>query len=92
MYLPLLGLAVPNGTEDTMGFLGGLFGRSSDRDVGTKDRCMECGMTGGGHTDWCSNATVEAPRPSAEAVEAVEIPPAAVPTHHSSRMSPLNGE
>lgn len=35
-----------------MGLLGSLFGRSKDRRPST-DRCMECGMTGGEHTDWC---------------------------------------
>ena len=46
-----------------MGFLGGLFGRSRDSDSITKDRCAECGMTKGVHTDWCSvGAKARAPR------------------------------
>jgi len=36
-----------------MGLLGGLFGRTKDRRSPATDRCMECGMTGGDHTDWC---------------------------------------
>jgi hypothetical protein len=58
-----------------MGFLGGLFRRSSDREVGMEDRCTECGMTGGGHTDWCSHGAAAAAPPSSEAVESAEIPP-----------------
>lgn len=37
-----------------MGILGGLFGRSSARKGTDPDRCMECGMTRGSHTDWCT--------------------------------------
>ena len=44
-----------------MGFLGGLFGRSRDREAVAKDRCMECGMTKGVHTDWCPAAADAAP-------------------------------
>ena len=36
-----------------MGLLGGLFGGSDEEKGATADRCMECGMTGGEHTDWC---------------------------------------
>ena len=43
-----------------MGFLGGLFGRSGDHEDGTKDRCVECGMVGGGHTGWCSASAAKA--------------------------------
>ena len=39
-----------------MGLLRGLFGRSRDRSVAV-DRCAECGMTEGGHTDWCTSAS-----------------------------------
>ena len=36
-----------------MGFFKGRFGRSH-RPKGTDSgRCMECGMTGDSHTDWC---------------------------------------
>ena len=47
-----------------MGFLGGLFGRSRDRSDVAKDRCMDCGMTDGEHTDWCTSAQKTA-KPSA---------------------------
>ena len=36
-----------------MGILGGLFGRSGSRKGTDPNRCMECGMTAGSHTDWC---------------------------------------
>jgi hypothetical protein len=36
-----------------MGLLGGLFGRSKERRTAATDRCMECGMTGDAHTEWC---------------------------------------
>ena len=65
-----------------MGFLGGLFGRSRDRKGVAKDRCMECGMTDGTHTDWCPGAADAAAAPTAEAAapektpeEAGEAPP-----------------
>lgn len=39
----------------------GLFGRfsrkSGDREGEGAHRCMECGMTGGEHTDWCPIAS-----------------------------------
>lgn len=35
-----------------MGLLGRLFGKSDGRDTAA-DRCNECGMTGGRHTEWC---------------------------------------
>ena len=60
-----------------MGFLGGLFGRSSDRKAATTDRCMECGMTGGSHTGWCPTAAAEgAPPPTPEAPAPSEAPSA----------------
>ncbi len=37
-----------------MGILGGLFGRSSAGKGTDPSRCMECGMTSGSHTDWCT--------------------------------------
>jgi hypothetical protein len=46
-----------------MGFLGGLFGRSRDRHEVVKDRCMECGMTKGVHTDWCTASAQAAAAP-----------------------------
>jgi len=49
-----------------MGFLGGLFGRSNDRKRVVTDRCMECGMTEGTHTNWCSASARTAATPSAE--------------------------
>jgi hypothetical protein len=33
-----------------MGVLGNLFGKKEPQ---SRDRCMECGMTEGRHTDWC---------------------------------------
>jgi hypothetical protein len=48
-----------------MGFLGGLFGRSSDRKSVATDRCMECGMTKGSHTEWCPGAAKAAAAPEA---------------------------
>ena len=48
-----------------MGFLGGLFGRSSDRKNVATDRCMECGMTKGSHTEWCPGAAKAAAAPEA---------------------------
>lgn len=35
-----------------MGLIGKLFG-GSDESTDAADRCNECGMTGGRHTDWC---------------------------------------
>lgn len=65
-----------------MGFLGGLFGRSGDHKHVATDRCMECGMTDGIHTDWCSAAAdvAAASAPQAAAPEttpeqAGETPP-----------------
>ena len=54
-----------------MGFLGGLFARSSDPKDAAKDRCMECGMTEGTHTEWCPGAAdaAAAPPPKAPAPE-----------------------
>ena len=60
-------LVVIHGREATMGFLGGLFGRSADRKIGAKDRCNECGMTEGTHTGWCSDAAAEASPPAKDA-------------------------
>ena len=53
-----------------MGMLDGLFGRSRDRKAIAKDRCMECGMEGSAHTDWC-------PAGEDRAAPAVEITPPA---------------
>jgi len=36
-----------------MGLFGRMFRRSGERTREDDDRCMECGMTGGNHTDWC---------------------------------------
>ena len=65
-----------------MGFLGGLLGRSGDRKHVATNRCMECGMTEGTHTDWCSASAdvAAAPAPGAPAPEtppeqASEAPP-----------------
>ncbi len=65
-----------------MGFLGGLFGRSSDRKKVATDRCMECGMTKGTHTEWCPGAADAAAAPMPEskashetAEETGEAPP-----------------
>ena len=69
-----------------MGFLAGLFGRSRDRKHVATDRCMECGMTEGIHTDWCSasadvaaasapRAPAQPPTPEATAEPASEAPP-----------------
>ncbi len=48
----------------------GLFGRFSrkgrERSGDTGPRCMECGMTGGDHTDWCPAADAEEPRVAAD--------------------------
>ena len=54
-----------------MGFLAGLFGRSGDRKHVATDRCMECGMTEGTHTDWCSASAdvASAPAPQTPAPE-----------------------
>lgn len=60
-----------------MGFLSGLFGRSRDRQPVATDRCMDCGTTDGGHTDWCPSARTTAPRdtpPPAVPPEAVQEP------------------
>ena len=64
-----------------MGFLGGLFGRSSDSKGVATDRCMECGMTEGTHTEWCPGAAdapaappLEAPAPEATPEDAGEAP------------------
>lgn len=46
-----------------MGFLDGMFGRSSDRKATATGRCMECGMAEGAHTDWCPGAATDAPAP-----------------------------
>ncbi len=58
-----------------MGILEGLFGRSSARKGTDPNRCMECGMTGGSHTDWCpvvgaEAAEVTSPTPSNDPTEA----------------------
>ena len=65
-----------------MGFLGGLFGRSGDRKHAATDRCMECGMTEGTHTGWCSDSadvaaspTPQPPAPETTSGEASEAPP-----------------
>lgn len=39
-----------------MGLLGRLFGKSEEKDAAV-DRCNDCGMAGGRHTDWCPLAT-----------------------------------
>ncbi len=43
----------------------GLFGRfsrkSGERRLEGSGRCMECGMTGGQHTDWCPAVPHEEP-------------------------------
>ena len=36
-----------------MGLFERIFRRSGERKREDGDRCMECGMTGGKHTDWC---------------------------------------
>ena len=53
-----------------MGFLDGIFGRSSDRKAPATDRCMECGMAEGTHTDWCPGAAAHAPAPDAPEMDA----------------------
>lgn len=65
-----------------MGFLGGLFGRSGDRKDVATDRCMQCGMTKGAHTEWCPGAPDVAAAPAPEsktpeetAEETGETPP-----------------
>lgn len=55
----------------------GLFGLFEKREPEAKDRCNECGMTGGRHTDWCPAATtdsddVERPPSGASPPEATE--------------------
>ena len=42
-----------------MGVFTRLFGKS-DRATTGAARCNECGMTGGGHTDWCPTLQEEA--------------------------------
>ena len=49
-----------------MGFLGGLFGRTSDRKHVVTDRCMECGMSEGTHTEWCPSVPDAAAAPAPE--------------------------
>ena len=39
-----------------MGLFERMFRRSGERKREDGDRCMECGMTGGKHTDWCPAA------------------------------------
>lgn len=66
-----------------MGLLGGLFGGSKDRRPTATDRCMECGMAGGAHTDWCPAAAEDAVDPEASRDAAGSSPPqdeAAPPT------------
>ena len=63
-----------------MGILGGLFGRSSARRGTDPNRCMECGMTGGSHTDWC-------PVVGAEAAEVTSPTLSNDPTEATSRSS-----
>lgn len=36
-----------------MGLFERIFRRSDEGKREDSDRCMECGMTGGKHTDWC---------------------------------------
>lgn len=38
-----------------MGIFGSLFGKSG-KDDDQADRCNDCGMAGGRHTDWCPTA------------------------------------
>jgi hypothetical protein len=40
-----------------MGLFGRVFRKSDDRKGEGAHRCMECGMTGGEHTDWCPVAS-----------------------------------
>jgi hypothetical protein len=40
-----------------MGLFGRFFRKSGDREREGAHRCMECGMTGGEHTDWCPVAS-----------------------------------
>ncbi len=51
----------------------GLFGRSrksGERKPGGSPRCMECGMAGGEHTDWCPAEPKEEPNvPSGRSLE-----------------------
>lgn len=41
-----------------MGLLGRLFGKSDEKDTAA-DRCNECGMEGGRHTEWCPLVAAE---------------------------------
>lgn len=49
-----------------MGLFDGLFGSKKKTESG--DRCMECGMTGGQHTEWCPEVH-EPVRPAGVAAE-----------------------
>jgi hypothetical protein len=44
-----------------MGLFGRLFRRSGARKGEGEARCMECGMTGGEHTDWCPAVSDDEP-------------------------------
>lgn len=53
-----------------MGLFGRLFRKSGDREGERSTRCMECGMTGGEHTDWCpALPKQEADLPSDDALD-----------------------
>jgi hypothetical protein len=67
-------LEVSLGWEVSMGFLGGLFGRSRDRKHAATDRCMECGMTKGRHTDWCTASDDVAAASAAQAAPETAAP------------------
>jgi len=44
-----------------MGLFGRFFGKERDGKAEGGPRCMECGMTGGEHTDWCPIASTHEP-------------------------------
>ncbi len=58
-----------------MGILGGLFGRSQARKGADPSRCMECGITGGTHTDWCPAVAGEATMANSPAPPGVSLDP-----------------
>ena len=55
-----------------MGLFRRFFRKSGDPDREGAHRCMECGMTGGEHTDWCPVAS-----------EDVDVVPGTVPERGS---------